>query len=116
MGRKVPKGENLIEYLIDVIQEYDQSDHGVEALANFALTGKKPPVLSEEEISMTSVLPSPMPPHFPCHQGQVPVGKGSSGKRMYLQIGAHKDKDFDNSVRSPWNQLRSWSASQSGII
>lgn len=116
MGRKVPKGENSIEYLIDVIQEYDQSDHGVEALADFALTGMKPPVLSEEEISMTTVLPSPTPPHHPRHQAQDPAGKGSSGKRLYLQTGAHNDKAFDNSVRSPWNQSRSWSASQSGII
>ncbi|KAJ6906991.1 ABC transporter G family member 17-like [Populus alba x Populus x berolinensis] len=33
MGRKLPKGENSIEYLIDGIQEYDQSELGVEALA-----------------------------------------------------------------------------------
>ncbi|CAN1308861.1 ABC transporter G family member STR2 [Linum perenne] len=26
MGKKVPKGENSIEFLIDIIQEYDQSD------------------------------------------------------------------------------------------
>ncbi|URD97111.1 ABC-2 type transporter [Musa troglodytarum] len=31
MGRKVPSGENAVEYLLDVIQEYDQSGHGVEA-------------------------------------------------------------------------------------
>lgn len=39
MGVKVPKGENSIEHLIDVIQEYDLSEHGVEALAVFARTG-----------------------------------------------------------------------------
>lgn len=39
MGFKVPKGENSIEHLMDVIQEYDLSEHGVEALAVFARTG-----------------------------------------------------------------------------
>ena len=37
MGRKIPKGENSIEHLIDVIQEYDQSIHEVEAMAEFAV-------------------------------------------------------------------------------
>ncbi|KAL4313651.1 hypothetical protein AHAS_Ahas15G0006400 [Arachis hypogaea] len=36
MSRRVPKGENPIEHLIDVIQEYDQCEVGVEALAEFA--------------------------------------------------------------------------------
>lgn len=115
MGRKVPKGENSIEYLIDVIQAYDQSDHGVEALADFAQTGMKPPQISEDEMSMTTIIPSPTPP--PLRQGQQNgAGKGSSGKRLHLQAGAQDDKEFDNSLRSPWNQSRSWSASQSGIV
>lgn len=109
MARKMPKGENPIEYLIDVIQEYDQSEHGVEALADFALTGMKPPVLTDEEMSITTVLPSPTPPR---NQGKG--GRGTSGKRS--QPGQQNEDSFDNSVRSPWNQSRSWSASQSGII
>ncbi|KAG6412272.1 hypothetical protein SASPL_124946 [Salvia splendens] len=46
MDRQLPKGENAIEYFIDVVQEYDQSAFGVEAVAEFALTGVKPPPLS----------------------------------------------------------------------
>ncbi|KAF2283854.1 hypothetical protein GH714_016539 [Hevea brasiliensis] len=63
MGRKVPKGENSIEYLIDVIQEYDQSEHGVEALAQFLLNGTKPPKLSDEDVSVSTVAPTPPPPY-----------------------------------------------------
>ncbi|PIA51910.1 hypothetical protein AQUCO_01000049v1 [Aquilegia coerulea] len=67
MGRNVPKGDNSIEYLIDVIQEYDQSALGVEALADFALTGKKPPPISDEEVTISTVQPTsegdkPLPP------------------------------------------------------
>lgn len=43
MGRKVPQGESPIEYLMDVIRAYDQSEYGVEALAEFARTGMNPP-------------------------------------------------------------------------
>ncbi|KAG6386097.1 hypothetical protein SASPL_154985 [Salvia splendens] len=46
MDRQLPKGENPIECFIDVVQEYDQSAFGVEAVAEFALTGVKPPPLS----------------------------------------------------------------------
>lgn len=115
MGRKVPKGENSIEYLIDVIQEYDQSEHGVDALAEFALTGMKPPALSDEEMSMSTVVPSPVPPHRSGHRSEAVDGKGTPGKRLHLQTSAQNDGEFDHSVRSPWNNSRSWSASQSGI-
>ncbi|ONK63952.1 uncharacterized protein A4U43_C07F20600 [Asparagus officinalis] len=49
MGRKVPKGENSIEHLLDVIQEYDQSEQGVSPLADFCLTGLKPPRVNNED-------------------------------------------------------------------
>lgn len=63
MGRRVPKGENSIEHLIDVIQEYDQSEHGVEAVAEFARTGLKPPPLAGMDMSISSTPPpTPTPP------------------------------------------------------
>lgn len=62
MGRKVPKGENPIEHLIDVIQEYDVCDDvGVGALAEFARTGVKPPPLPDQDFSLATVLPSMTP-------------------------------------------------------
>ncbi|KAJ0733105.1 putative ABC transporter, AAA+ ATPase domain, ABC-2 type transporter [Helianthus annuus] len=84
MGRKVPKGENAIEFLIDVIQRYDQSEYGVDALAKFVVTGTKPPMLSDDE---TPVPLTPTPPH---HQ---------------------HDNGFDHSVRSPWSNSKSWTQS-----
>ncbi|CBI25696.3 unnamed protein product, partial [Vitis vinifera] len=83
-------GENPVEYLIDVIQEYNQSEHGVEVLATFVRTGLKPPPLSEEEVSMSTVPPTPTP--------------------------SHHHANFDHSLRSPYNSSRSWSASHSGIV
>nr|A0A0M4FLW6.1 RecName: Full=ABC transporter G family member STR2; AltName: Full=Protein STUNTED ARBUSCULE 2 [Petunia x hybrida]ALC79556.1 ABC transporter [Petunia axillaris] len=103
MGRKVPKGESSIENLIDVIQEYDQSELGVEALAAFALTGMKPPPLGAHEMSI--VPPSPAPSH---REGR---GHDRSNKRLHL-----KDQDFDHSLRSNWNTSKSWSASHSGVL
>ncbi|KAK9064926.1 hypothetical protein SSX86_016309 [Deinandra increscens subsp. villosa] len=114
MGRKLPKGENPIEFLIDVIQQYDQSEYGVDALAEFVLTGMKPPQLSESEMSISTILPSPIPPPRRGKQGQ---DQGGLGKRLHLQTVGRSDeeKGFDHSVRSPWNNAKSpWS--QSGIM
>lgn len=115
MGRKLPKGENSIEYLIDVIQEYDQSELGVEALAEFARTGMKPPPLTEEEEDasvVSTVELSPMP-----RRNQVVEGvSGKGGKRLHLQTSNRLVDEFDHSVRSPYNTSRSWSASHSGVV
>lgn len=86
MGRKVPKGENSIENLLDVIQEYDQSEFGVKALAEFCLTGLKPRKLAAEGFStVSSLAPTPL------------SGPGAGG-----------EDDFDHSLRSqhsksPWS-------------
>nr|UZH45527.1 ABC transporter G family member 16 [Morus alba] len=93
IGRKVPAGENSIEYLIDVIQEYDQSEIGVEALAEFARTGVKPPKLVEGDVSVVSAaVATPTP------------ARGNGGA-----------EDFDHSLRSTHSGAsRSWSAS--GVV
>uniref|UniRef100_A0A0D3GN85 ABC-2 type transporter transmembrane domain-containing protein n=1 Tax=Oryza barthii TaxID=65489 RepID=A0A0D3GN85_9ORYZ len=82
MGRRVPKGESSIEHLLDVIQEYDQSEFGVAALAEFCLTGLKPPKLAADGISTVSSIPP------------TPLLAG--------------EEDFDHSLRSqhsrsPWS-------------
>ncbi|KAJ7953482.1 ABC transporter-like protein [Quillaja saponaria] len=115
MGRKVPKGENSIEYLIDVIQEYGVSEVGVEALAEFARTGMKPPPLSEQEMSISTIAPTPKTPaHHSHHNGEGPGDKEKSGKRLHLR--GHSGNDFARSVRSPYNTSKSWSANPSGVI
>ncbi|KAJ7943800.1 ABC transporter-like protein [Quillaja saponaria] len=119
MGRKVPKGENSIEHLIDVIQEYDQSEVGVEALAGFARTGMKPPPLSDQEMSISTIAPSPTPKTPVRHSHYKGGGHGDkemSGKRLHLQTSGHSVNDFDHSVRSPYNTSKSWSDSHSGVI
>ncbi|PAN28961.1 hypothetical protein PAHAL_5G189900 [Panicum hallii] len=90
MGRKVPKGENSIEHLLDVIQEYEQSEFGVKALAEFCLTGLKPPKLTatygaEGLSTVSSIAQTPM------------MGLGG--------------EDFDHSMRSqhsrsPWSGVQ----------
>ncbi|KDO78699.1 hypothetical protein CISIN_1g039035mg [Citrus sinensis] len=92
LGRKVPKGENSIEYLIDVIQEYDQSEFGVEVMAEFARTGLRPPPLSNDEGNSAM-------------ETSVSVGGGTNiGKRLPLHASIiAASKEFDHSVRSPYN-------------
>ncbi|KAI9390839.1 hypothetical protein POPTR_007G004800v4 [Populus trichocarpa] len=118
MGRKVPKGENSIEYLIDAIQEYDQSELGVEALAEFARTGMKPPLLSNGDVSISTIAPTPPLRHSSHHQkGGRPGDRPNDGKRLHLQTSTHEPNEFDHSVRSPFNNTsRSWSASHSGVV
>ncbi|XP_024534754.1 ABC transporter G family member 17 [Selaginella moellendorffii] len=45
LGRQVPKGENPIEYLLDIIQEFDHATTGVDPLVEYYLTGIRPDVL-----------------------------------------------------------------------
>lgn len=98
MGRRVPKGENSIEHLIDVIQEYDQSEHGVEAVAEFARTGLKLPPLAGMDMSVSSTLPpTPTPPRRSRQaEGQESADhhKGQ-GKRLQLQNNSLVFDSFD---------------------
>ncbi|CAN6542050.1 unnamed protein product [Malus baccata var. baccata] len=116
MGRKVHKEESPVEYLIDVIQQYDQSELGVEALAEFARTGMRPPLLVDVDASPSTVMPTPL--RHGGRGGEGLEGKGKSGKRLHLQTSIHSVNDFDHSVRSPYNNSnsRSWTPSHSGVM
>lgn len=122
MGRKVSKGENPIEFLIDVIQEYDQSELGVEAVAEFARTGLKPPPLTEEETSISTAAPTPPPANRGRHHHQMERGGtavGKNGRRLPLHVTEHStDYEIDHSVRSPYknNTSMSWSSSHIGVV
>ncbi|KZV23327.1 ABC transporter G family member 17-like [Dorcoceras hygrometricum] len=115
MGRKIPKGENPIEYFIDVVQEYDQSELGVEVLAEFALTGVKPPLLVDsEDTSVSTVAPTlPLPPIQSTNQRAAGEGGYRSNNRYRLQAVHKNEKDFDHSVKSQSQQSISWSINQS---
>ncbi|KAF6154581.1 hypothetical protein GIB67_017963 [Kingdonia uniflora] len=121
MGRKVPKGENSIENLLDLIQEYDQSDLGVEALAAFAATGMKPPPISGEDHSLSTVAPTPTPlPQLSHRAAEGAHDKENAGKRIPLSTGTAGKRgayNFDHSVRSPWSSSRSpWSGNKSVVM
>lgn len=97
MGRKVPKEENSIEYLIDVIQKYDQSEHGVEALAQFVLTGVRPPKLSNEDMSASTIVPTPPQPRGNRLQSEGSSKRRNYGKRLPLQTSTDEPNEFDHS-------------------
>lgn len=65
-GRPVPDGENSIEYLLDVINEYDQSTVGLDPLVQFQRDGLKP-----DQEAMT---PAPKPPRTP-YRRNTPASK-----------------------------------------
>lgn len=54
-GRELPEGENGIEFLLDVIKEYDESTVGLDPLVQFQRYGKKP-----TEAMKTPVRRTPM--------------------------------------------------------
>lgn len=57
-GRPVPDGENGIEYLLDVIKEYDESTVGLEPLVAYQRHGIKP-----DHIAKTPVPKTPRTPY-----------------------------------------------------
>ncbi|GKU98696.1 hypothetical protein SLEP1_g11668 [Rubroshorea leprosula] len=104
------------EYLIDEIQGYDQSELGVEVLAQFARTGMKPPSLPNEEISVSEVDPTPAPPSSRRYRREVQGEQGKTGGRLALPTIANSGSEFDHSVRSPYNNSMSWSASYGEVL
>ncbi|KAK9163471.1 hypothetical protein Syun_004373 [Stephania yunnanensis] len=125
MGRKVPKGENSIEYLLDVIQQYDQSELGVGVLADFAITGMKPPQISDEEMFSESLV-TVTPTHTQASQKQHKKGShrsnkevNTNAKRLPLTTGSDVHRllsGYDHSVRSTWSSSMSWSVTQSVVM
>ncbi|XP_047051501.1 ABC transporter G family member STR-like [Lolium rigidum] len=57
-GRPVPDGENSMEYLLDVIKEYDESTLGLEPLVAYQRDGSKP-----NEAAKTPVPRTPRTPY-----------------------------------------------------
>lgn len=92
----------------------------VEALAEFARTRRRPPLLVDMDASYLTVMPTPTPTPlcYGGHGGENLEDKGRSGKRLYLQTSIHSVNDFDHSVRSPYNNnnSRSWTPSHSGVM
>ncbi|PPR95601.1 hypothetical protein GOBAR_AA25066 [Gossypium barbadense] len=59
-GRPVPNGENSLEYLIDLIKEYDESAVGLDPLVVYQCNGIKP-----DQVARTPVPKTPKTPKTP---------------------------------------------------
>ncbi|XP_021909434.1 ABC transporter G family member 17-like [Carica papaya] len=59
-GRPVPDGENSLEYLLDVIKEYDDSTVGLDPLLLYQCNGIKP-----DQVARTPVPKTPRTPRTP---------------------------------------------------
>ncbi|XP_057465530.1 ABC transporter G family member STR-like [Actinidia eriantha] len=67
-GRPVPDGENSLEYLLDVIKEYDESTLGLDPLVLYQRDGIKP-----DQVARTPIPKTPKIPKTP--RGKTPVSR-----------------------------------------
>ncbi|KAL5549605.1 hypothetical protein UlMin_004836 [Ulmus minor] len=68
-GRPVPDGENNLEYLLDVIKEYDESTVGLDPLVLYQYDGTKP-----QQEARTPIPKPPKTPRTP-HRSNTPASK-----------------------------------------
>ncbi|XP_054781153.1 ABC transporter G family member STR-like [Prosopis cineraria] len=68
-GRTIPDGENSIEYMLDVIKEYDESTIGLDPLVQYQCYGQKP-----DQADITPVPKTPKTPRTP-HRSTTPASK-----------------------------------------
>lgn len=68
-GRTIPDGENIIEYMLDIIKEYDESTIGLDPLVYYQSYGQKP-----DQAAMTPVPKTPKTPKTP-HRSSTPASK-----------------------------------------
>ncbi|PON60712.1 Half-size ABCG transporter [Trema orientale] len=112
-GRPVPDGENNLEYLLDVIKEYDEATVGLEPLVVYQRDGTKP-----HQAARTPVPKPPRTPRTP-HRSGTPASKhmislrsqgfSSSNMSGYMDYDDDDDDDFNKSLerRKPQTQLHS---------
>ncbi|KAI3881733.1 hypothetical protein MKX03_022929 [Papaver bracteatum] len=100
-GRPVPDGENSMEYLLDVIKEYDESTIGLDPLIFYQSEGIKP-----DQVAVTPIRRVKTPSHTP-HRNTIPLrsrafsrGNQTPGRHS-VQLEYFEDddeEDFDNSL------------------
>lgn len=117
-GRPVPENENSLEYLLDVIKEYDESTVGLDPLVLYQSNGTKP-----DQVAMTPIPRTPKTPRTPYGKNKTPKHislrshqftpgnmipqLAHSGTSKYNDDEEYQDDDddFDNSLeRSRMNQ------------
>ncbi|RVX17946.1 ABC transporter G family member 6 [Vitis vinifera] len=101
-GRPVPDGENSLEYLLDVIKEYDESTIGVDPLVLYQRDGIKP-----DQVARTPIPKTPKTPNTPYRKTPAsqlfslrsqPFSTGNSTPRLDAHYNDDDDDDFDNSL------------------
>ncbi|KAL2342328.1 hypothetical protein Fmac_003613 [Flemingia macrophylla] len=104
-GRPVPDGENSIEYLLDVISEYDQATVGLDPLVQFQRDGLKP-----DPAAMTPVRKTPRTPfrrNIPASKHMISLhSRGFTARTLqpdsaqfsYRDDDDEEEENFDNSL------------------
>lgn len=105
-GRPVPENENSLEYLLDVIKEYDESTIGLDPLVHYQRDGIKP-----DQAGRTPIRKTPKrapygktPMHISLRSHQFSAGnltpRGASGMSEYSEYDDDEDNEdeFDNSL------------------
>lgn len=83
--RPVPEGENSLEYLLDVIKEYDESTVGLDPLILYQRDGIKP-----DRVAMTPVRKPLRMPKTPV----TPAGKSPWSKHISLTSGHFRNSNM----------------------
>ncbi|XP_065849211.1 ABC transporter G family member STR-like [Euphorbia lathyris] len=107
-GRPVPDGENSLEYLLDVIKEYDESTVGLDPLVAYQKDGTKPKLVAKTPVPKTPR--TPRTPHTNTSASKISLwsqafsitgtphaASGQSGGYSF-DDGDDDDDDFDNSL------------------
>ncbi|XP_004231234.1 ABC transporter G family member STR [Solanum lycopersicum] len=96
-ARPVPDGENSLEYLLDVIKEYDESTVGLDPLVLYQRDGIKP-----DQAAKTPLRKPPKTPRAP----RTPYAKSPWTKHISLRS-SHFSVGNMNSQRDPKDQSES---------
>ncbi|KAF6150879.1 hypothetical protein GIB67_020962 [Kingdonia uniflora] len=113
-GRPVPDGENSMEYLLDVIKEYDESTVGLEPLVLYQRDGIKPDQVARTPIPKTPKTPkTPQTPFRKIHLRSQTPGP-DSGQLDYFDDD-EEDEDFDNSRERKIRKSHTPMHMQSGV-
>ncbi|XP_023542534.1 ABC transporter G family member 17-like [Cucurbita pepo subsp. pepo] len=114
-GRPVPDDENGIEYLLDVIKEYDESNVGLEPLVLYQRHGIKPDLVAKTPVSKTPKAPyknglGPGPKFLNLRSQAFSMTSGPNSSQFDSAYGYddNEDDDFDKSLerksaRTPMN-------------
>ncbi|KAF8701316.1 hypothetical protein HU200_033645 [Digitaria exilis] len=104
-GRPVPDGENSIEYLLDVIKEYDESTLGLDPLVAYQRDGSKPNEAAKTPIPKTPRTPYQKSVQFRQIQlksNQFSVTTATPHAHPFSNYESYnindEEEDFDNSL------------------